>query len=84
MKINIYFYCVTLTLITLALKSRRKGMIIILCVCKIGKTTNIGGSNELLDFIITVSILNLSEGEEEGRVEGAKCLNETLYVCMYV
>ena len=42
--------------ITLAAKRRQKGMVIILCVCvclfaNLGKTTNIGGSNELLaDF----------------------------------
>ena len=43
--------------ITLAAKCRRKGTVIILCVCvcvfsqNFGKSTNIGGSNELLaDF----------------------------------
>ena len=50
---------ILLLVITLAAKRRRKGMVIILCVCvcvsvcsqKIGKTTNIDGSNELLaDF----------------------------------
>ena len=53
---------VELNVITLAAKRRRKGMVIILCVCvcvcvcvclcvcsqNSGKTTNIGGSNELL------------------------------------
>ena len=44
-------------IITLAVKRRRKGMVIILCVClsvcsqTFWKTMNIGGSNELLaDF----------------------------------
>ena len=56
--------CLQSLLITLAAKRRRKGMVIILCVCvcvcvcvsvcvcvcsqNSGKTTNIGGSNELL------------------------------------
>ena len=50
-------YILQSDVITLAAKRRRKGMVIILCVCvsvcsqKIGKTTNIDGSNELLaDF----------------------------------
>ena len=56
---------ISMYIITLAAKRRQKGMVIILCVCvcvclcvcvsvcsqKIGKTTNIDGSNELLaDF----------------------------------
>ena len=40
----------TREVVTLAAKRRRKGMVIILCVCSqnSGKTTNISGSNELL------------------------------------
>ena len=44
---------VVMVVITLTAKRRRKSTVIILCVClqNFGKSTNIGGSNELLvDF----------------------------------